>query len=267
MLEVQIEFPKKFKLVLFVSLALAFAGCASPTQAPTPSGGGPAVVESSSDFIPGLKKMVERDWDFAQDEALKQYLDAILKSLCQKTSLQQERRPQISLWTKKKRSTQEVAGFRVIAVPGSQIYFSRNLLKALHNDSEIAAALAFQVAHLERKHVERRLTSADRNSGARVQELTDLYGPSGWLIPAFVEDLAAARDAVGLLYGAGFDPRGMVALWAIHQAHLNKSPWDEGMLSELDSVTRRAIFNFPPLLNPIVRTSEYLAIRKRIERL
>jgi hypothetical protein len=267
MLEVQIEFTKKIKPTLFGIFAVGLAACASPTQySPTPQRI-PPLMEASSDFVPSLTKMVERDWEFIQDETLMQYLDAILKSLCNKTSLQQERRPQISLWSRKKKATQEVAAFRVIAVPGSHIYFSRTLLKSLHNDSEIAAALAFQVAHLERKHVERRLTSADRNSGARVQELTDLYGPSGWLIPAFVEDLAAARDAVSLLYGAGFDPRGMVALWSIHQAHLNKSPWDAGTLSELDSVTRKAIFNFPPLLNPIVRTSEYLAIKKRIERL
>jgi hypothetical protein len=82
------------------------------------------------------------------------------------------------------------------------------------------------------------------------------------------------REMVKALYRAGYDPRGVVAFWknwgqALRQSAAPRSQdyvW--GALSlDLEEEARLEIAKLPPLLNPVVRSPEFVKIGKRLQKL
>jgi hypothetical protein len=69
------------------------------------------------------------------------------------------------------------------------------------------------------------------------------------------------------MYRAGFDPRGLISFWNRYAENPAHSPLDPGLLQQLIERSRTAIAQRAPLRNPIVRSKEFLALKKRIERL
>jgi hypothetical protein len=73
--------------------------------------------------------------------------------------------------------------------------------------------------------------------------------------------------AVSLLYRAGYDPRGLVSLWARFRALGLASPYGAELLSRMEEKSREAITLYAPLRNPIVRSDPFLEMRKRVQQL
>jgi hypothetical protein len=129
----------------------------------------------------------------------------------------------------------------------ARIYLSTHFLKATRFENEVAAAIGIELGFIARgiPHVPERMMTAEN-----------------WQ--------TACEEAVGMLYAAGIDPRGVSSLLALIEKSRERSQLasltpDE--LEDLKESVRAAIARQAPLRNPIVRSPEYAAIRKKMERL
>ena len=165
---------------------------------------------------------------------------------------------------------------RDYGLPGNRIYLSADLLKRLKFENEVAAAIALELAHIIKRHAliheeisgARTLEAGAPQSGAETPVTrAGYFGPGGMFAFTSDEQGAAAETAVDILYRAGYDPRGLVALWQVFEANQSRSPFDAGTLSRLMERTRQAIAIYPPLRNPVVRSDAFLQMQKRIRQL
>lgn len=160
--------------------------------------------------------------------------------------------------------------WRNFALPGNRVYLSLSLLKTIEFENELAAALAFELAHLAERTVLSRTEDAPRERGSAESSARSPREPRDTQeFFSFSEesDRKAAQGAVGLLYRAGFDPRGLSSLWGRYGRSRGRSPYDGPRLSTLLETTRQAIAERAPLRNPVVRSRAFLEAEKRIRKL
>jgi predicted Zn-dependent protease len=165
--------------------------------------------------------------------------------------------------------------WRDYGLPGNRVYLSTSLLRHIRFENEVAAAIAFELSHIASRDALVKLEEVTGQSEPEqldpppIHHLSDTeYFGSGGIF-AFSEpvQLAAAEHAVKLLYSAGYDPRGLVALWALYGRNPLNSPFDSATLNKLQEATRLEIAQYSPLLNPIVRSDAFIRIQKRLGKL
>ena len=95
----------------------------------------------------------------------------------------------------------------------------------------------------------------------------DLFGLNG--VFAFSEDaeIAASKKAVGILYRAGFDARGLICLFEKFKNNSEHSPYELSTINKIIEQARREIASQAPLRNPIIRSQAFIKIQKRIQHL
>jgi predicted Zn-dependent protease len=160
--------------------------------------------------------------------------------------------------------------WRNFATPGARVYLSIALLQKLQFENEWAAAIALELGHLSARHLQQHAAEEipDRADGAiHSDQKQKLFGPSGVFNFNESDGKQAIELAVGLLYGAGYDPRGLPALFKTYESHLQRSPYESDTIQRFLEYTRGVISKYAPLRNPIVRTDEFRAAQKRIGRL
>ncbi len=159
-------------------------------------------------------------------------------------------------------------------VPGVRLYLSVELLKSCRFENEIAAAMASELAILERGVLFDNLSAligGDEWTEAEVRKRlpaqVNYFGDAGLMNVSREARLGALVRSVGILYGSGFDPRGVLGLLEIFRKSQDQTVNNEGFQAEAIEAVREAINAHPPLRNPVVRSTEYLKVLKRIERL
>lgn len=174
--------------------------------------------------------------------------------------------------------------WRNYGLPGNRIYLSSAILRELEFENEVAALIAFELGHILKRHLMDRIEadhprfeSTDHSQYPRVTGLgvqepdrgknLDFFGPSGLFVFKEEMQLEAVDVAVDLLYRGGYDPRGLLGVWQAYSARPKQSPLDVSTLQKLVERTRRVISGYVPLLYPIVRSEEFMAVQKRIKRL
>lgn len=160
------------------------------------------------------------------------------------------------------------------SLPGTRVLLSSQILRALHYESELASLLAYELALIEAGTVLERVYASLEVPTISPEELRvklpvspDWFGDSGYFAFLAAQRLVAMKRAVTILYDAGFDPRGTLALMDAWKAAGKKSPWPVSDLDEARNETRAELNTFPPLRNPVVRSEEFVKMLKRIERL
>jgi predicted Zn-dependent protease len=168
------------------------------------------------------------------------------------------------------------------ALPGNRIYLSSDLLRGLDFENEIAAEIAVQLSHLVEKHaLERFLNLAliDEKSASfnestlgsgspwRFSSAVDYFGING--VFAFSQEalISTAKKAVRILYGAGFDPRGLISLFERFKNNSKHSPYEMSTINKIIEQARYEIALQAPLRNPIVRSLDFMKIQERIQHL
>jgi predicted Zn-dependent protease len=161
--------------------------------------------------------------------------------------------------------------WRNYGLPGNRIYLSVGLLRRVEFENELAAALALELAHVLHRHAVSRVPQdgpGPRPDGVpSTSGSPEFFGPAGIFAYSETERLAAVETAVGVLYRAGFDPRGLVSLWQRYQGAAAESPFEAGTVMRLLERTRQVVARLAPLRNPVVRSDEFVGIQKRIRRL
>jgi predicted Zn-dependent protease len=230
-------------------------GCASPApQKPlTPA----QRVERDERIGSDLAARFERSLRLRGDKAVRTYLQTVLASLIPATPEAKRPAPRVFIYLPE--AGQPWQGF---ALPIDRVYLPAPFLRVVEFESELAAALAIQAAHLKLEHVIRRLTEQKADAA----DSTDPKNESLFVYTE-EEELAAIDTASELLYRAGYDGRGLVALLQRYQANPTQSPHDPARLGKMVDQARRTIALSSPLRNPIVRSSAFMAIQKRMQKL
>ena len=261
--------------LLISGLMLLAVGCASPPPPRIPHA---EVVRRELVVGDTLGRKLDKTLTFSKDQELQVYLKGIAQRL---SSVD----PKLSSATLKVFVVEDKDGiWRDFGLPGNRVYLSAGLLKQAEFETEIAAMLAVELAHLARGDViarMRELLGLDKpvpgnakqaneplpaQPGELLKDL-DFFGPDG--IFAFSEKtrLDNAAKAVSLLYAAGFDSRGLLAMWQKFIDFPDHSPLEIDTLDKLVEATRKAVSSHPPLRNPVVRSSEFVKMKKRIQAL
>lgn len=175
--------------------------------------------------------------------------------------------------------------WRNYSLPGNRIYLSRGFIRTLTTESELAAAIAVELGHIMHRHVMSRVelfTSDDLASAQAGQspviytpefdrtfkpEEVQFFGPAGVFYYSENQYGHASEAAVNLLYGSGFDARGLTSLWNIYLSNPGRSPYEPSVIPRLVQRTRDAIAKLTPLRNPVVRSPRFVAIFPRLKRI
>ncbi|MAM12577.1 MAG: hypothetical protein CML23_19440 [Rhizobiaceae bacterium] len=122
--------------------------------------------------------------------------------------------------------------------PGGYIYLTRKLLTLTGDDSETAAVIAHEMAHILSGHAEARarfgvgaaVSSADiRQAIGNSDDVRALLAKGSASIAAFSrqQELEADALAIGLLAQAGYDPAALVRFLKVMQAYERAGPGGE----------------------------------------
>lgn len=267
------ELVKTLRVTCAAAVIAAISGCATLPPPPPPLTTEEIVMQDNAKGLQ-LAPDFERKIKIKRDDDVSIYLRGMAERLASS-------RPELKNSPIGVLLIQDLAPgkWQNYSLPGNRIYVSTGLLKSLAYENEVAAAVALQLAHILRRDVVNRLNDTGALVGAPAGPDQDnpwtaptpqsiqYFGVAGIFSYPEAAYLGAIDLAVELLYAAGIDSRGLVSLWSKYQSNPAKSPFERGVVDKLLDRTRKAIAGKAPLLNPIVRTDEFLKVQKRIQKL
>lgn len=220
---------------------------------------------------------IERDLRLYNDPAVTAYINSLGQMLARYSS-----RSGLTYYFKVV-DTDEVNAF---AIPGGWLYVNRGLITTAEDESELAAVIAHEIGHVDRKHGARAIS---RQLGAALLLDATLGGTdasvkrrAGRQVAAFfigVKQLSYGRDAereadrfaVESTYAAGIDPEGTATFFQKLVAMQKKEP---GQLAKMFSThppsrervenVRAQIGGLPPKAGLTKDSRRFQAIKDRI---
>jgi Putative Zn-dependent protease, contains TPR repeats len=109
-----------------------------------------------------------------------------------------------------------------LSLPGGYIFITRGALANLHNEAELAGTLAHEIAHVDRRHLEKEIRSkktsqfAKEETVTRVPQGAELVNLAGDVVKNALtlqvsRDKESEADKVGMEFAAkaGYDPAGL----------------------------------------------------------
>lgn len=242
---------------------LVLAGCATPPPAPVVT----AEEKARADISLGHRFAEELQARFKMrtDVEVNVYLRGLAQKLADSTP--DLRKSPVGVFVIEDRD----AIWKNYALPGNRLYLSLGLIKKLEFENELAAVMAIEFAHVLNRDALNRIEMIAQQGVQPVSELSPnnvpFFGPGGLFAFSDESRVAAAEQAVDILYAAGVDPRGVVSLLADYRANPKVSPYDPALIRRLTEAARQAIAELAPLRNPLVKSDAFLSIQKRIKRL
>lgn len=136
--------------------------------------------------------------------------------------------------------------------PGIGVIINLYFIKSLGGENEYAAALAFAY---ERSRID---TFKDR----LVDEINPVPGNASRIINFLTEEnMAAIQKTADVLYTAGYDPRSILRMFE----SFVETP--EEKMKLLKEVTQQTINKYPPIVNPVTKTTQFYKIQQEINKL
>jgi len=109
-----------------------------------------------------------------------------------------------------------------LSLPGGYIFITRGALANLHNEAELAGTLAHEIAHVDRRHLEKEIRSkktsqfAKEETVTRVPQGAELVNLAGDIVKNALtlqvsRDKESEADKIGMEFAAkaGYDPAGL----------------------------------------------------------
>lgn len=150
--------------------------------------------------------------------------------------------------------------WKSFGVPGTHLYLPSLFIREVDYENELAALIALELALVDSGTAQRRAEAASPHPEKRVGVATDFDFTAAELIKVI-------DPALDMLYRAGFDPRGLPAVFSHYMRNPQESPYSAALIEEFLPAVRQAIAIRTPLRNPIVRSEKFMKIRKKLQRL
>ncbi len=216
-----------------IFLSAVLAGCAGPLARKDSyrSGQNPG---ADTGVMASKTPPFESSLELVEDKEVSNYLARLASRLSGRSAQAKLVKSEDGKWN----------SYAATAGSSARLYLSTGVLKAARYETELAAALAFELGFLVRG----------------IQ-----HAPEAIITPEHRE--VACEEGVAMLYSAGIDPRGMTALLDLYARSPKTSPIPVEEIDSLKEVTRAGIAKQAPLMNPVVKSAEFSAIRKKLERL
>ena len=174
-------------------------------------------------------KQIEEQWPLTSDPAITSKLEMIINRL----EPYMQRRID---WEVRLVKSEELNAF---CLPGGFIFFTTGIIKKLETDSELAAVMAHEMIHADRKHS---LKMAAESQKVTLGALAVMIASGGAAIPVILAQVAqvaitsgytmefeSEADRLGLeaLIQSGYSPTGMITLFERFMAEEYKQPIHE----------------------------------------
>ncbi len=155
---------------------------------------------------------------------------------------------------------------RFFSFPGTTISIPLSFLKEVEYENQLAAAIAFEIANVMNRHLAKKMDQTENR---------ELFGEKS----LFSLDRTARQESIEigtrLLYFSGYDLRGLASLFQRYPDYvLNaQTASNEGLESPQKEVefnlreAQRAKSEYLPSLQPIVRSAEFITMKKGLKRL
>lgn len=151
-----------------------------------------------------------------------------------------------------------------VAIAGRKMVLPRSVLKRLEFENQLAALIAIELAHVQKRTLLNRFEQGEYELREKIGTAT-----SAQRLLAFGEEecMDAVKLAIQLLYKARYDIRGVSLLWDLYAQAPQASPFSPRLLKRLRELTRSEIVQYPPVVDPIVRSDGFVKIQKRLKEL
>lgn len=174
-------------------------------------------------------KQIEKQWPLTSDPAITSKLEMILRKL----------EPQMSRRLDWKIRLVKTEALNAFCIPGGFIFFTTGIVDALKTDSELAAVMAHEMIHADRKHSLRMAAESSKVTLGALAVMVLSGGAAAPIILAqvaqvaitssYTMELEAEADRLGLdaLIKSGYSPTGMITLFEHFMAEEYKQPIHE----------------------------------------
>lgn len=240
------------KVVLLLLMILFWTGCSEAPVAPKLSPHEQLSVDTVK--VKGLLTQFEKQVQF---EKLPLGVDKYLSALARQITREEESLRAEKVVVRVHQDTKSDLK-RVFAFPGVVISLPSALLHEVNFENELAAAIALELAQIERRDLAQEMDKAEHPI---------LFGD----LSIFWFSQQARGEAIELgtklMYAAGYDPRGMVALFQKfpHYYADTASPAGQKELKFYIKQAQKAKNDFIPSLQPIVRSNDFLLMKKELK--
>ena len=176
-----------------------------------------------------IVKQIEEQWPLISDPAANSKLEMIINRL----EPYMERRID---WEVRIVNSEELNAF---CLPGGFIFFTTGILKKLETDSELAAVMAHEMIHADRKHGLKMAAESEKVTLGAIAVMLLSGGAAAPIILAqmaqvaitssYTLELESEADRLGLeaLIKSGYSPTGMITLFERFMAEEYKQPIHE----------------------------------------
>jgi predicted Zn-dependent protease len=168
------------------------------------------------------------------------------------------------------------------ALPGGYIYVYTGLMKDIDDESQLAAVIAHEVAHVTARHATERLTTMygyqflaglvlGENPNGYAKLVADMVSTGGFLRYSRMNEYEADQLGAKYLYAAGYDPSGMIELMGMLKKMETSEPSQLEVWLATHPPTRERlskveaeIAGFPKLPSPVRNATGYARIKAQL---
>jgi predicted Zn-dependent protease len=176
----------------------------------------------------------------------------------------------------------EDPAINAFAIPGGHVYVNTGLIAAAENASELAGVMAHEMSHVTARHTTEQISRqyglsvlASLVLGQDPGQLSRIAAEiiAGGALARFSRDAEREADDLGIraMYRAGYDPRGMAAMFRVLQAHAERNPSRVEQFFSTHPTTEERIreaerraAELPQNANLITDEPQFQAIRSRV---
>ena len=247
---------------LFLFLFLAAAGCSLSCSAPKPN----RVLTISEQIAVDTQAAQALFSDFQKKVTFinfpegERYLNAVTKKIAKVQDGFSYETVRVRIHQDNQKSLSHFFSF-----PGTTISVPLSYLKQVEYENELAAVLAYEIANVMNRHLAKKL--ADPAAGQ--VENQSMFGTNGLFELNRAERKESIQLGTRLLYYAGFEPRGLASVFQRYPQYFTNFSSDLAK-KEVDfniRAAQQARSEYLPSLSPIVRSSEFITMKKGIAHL
>ncbi len=201
----------------------------------------------------GLVAEFEKLAQFEKSSSVEKYLTSVARQIVREEDGLKEENVVVRIHQDSRKEWKKTFSF-----PGLMISIPKSFLSQVNFENELAALISLQLALIENRELARTL---EKNSNPVIlgEQSVFRFSSSAWE--------STIELGTKMMYAAGYDPRGMVSLLQKHSGYFQDSFVIDAK-KDFDffiKQAQKAKNNFMPSLQPIVRSNDFLRMKKDLK--